>query len=207
LTPAYKIFKVNKDVFFMKNRPKKNSTHLLSLIMLGFICFNLLLLDYIFINQYISHLFVLGVSTNINNSCPTSCLEKFNQYVSRLGSSTGESYIPLGIGSIFSNDWSDVSGAQASIDSTQFPRIKKVTFEASVQVPTGNQIVWIRLFNVTDKHPVWYSEISMDGTGQNLLISPPINLDSGNKIYQVQIKTQLGYTANLTQSRIHIVTN
>ncbi|EKD86751.1 MAG: hypothetical protein ACD_37C00158G0001, partial [uncultured bacterium] len=31
--------------------------------------------------------------------------------------------------------------------------------------------------------------------------------DKGSKTYQVQMKTQLKYTANVTQSRVHIILN
>jgi hypothetical protein len=44
----------------------------------------------------------------------------------------------------------------------------------------------------------------MEGGTSAYLISNPIAYDKGSKIYQVQMKTQLQYPANLTQARIHI---
>ena len=65
----------------------------------------------------------------------------------------------------------------------------------------------MRLYNVTDKHPVWFSDVSLEGGTPALLISKPITLDSGNKTYQVQMKTSLKFQAFLDQSRLHIITN
>ena len=115
-----------------------------------------------------------------------------------------EFFVPLGTGTNASTDWTDVKGVAAYIDSRLYGKVKKVMFEASVSVPSGTASV--RLFNATDKHTVWYSELSMSGSGPELLVSSPILLDSGNKLYQVQMKSQLGATTNLLQARVHIIT-
>ena len=118
-----------------------------------------------------------------------------------------EFFIAFGSGSNSSNDWQDVPGLQAYIDSNNYPHIKSVTFEASVHVPTGNETANVRLFNATDKHPVWSSEVLFNGGGSpQLLISKPITFDEGNKLYKVQMKTQLQFQAILDQARIHIIT-
>lgn len=115
-----------------------------------------------------------------------------------------DNFIPLGSGTTTAKDWTDVAGAQATIDFNQYSPINKIIFEASVNVPTGNQTVSVRLFNVTDKHPVWYSEVTANNSPA-YLISSPIIYDLGAKTYQVQMKTQLGFSADLTQSRIHVI--
>lgn len=114
-----------------------------------------------------------------------------------------EYFIPFGSGTNQTADWADVVGMQASIDFGNYQNIKEIRFEASVNVPTGNETVWVRLFNVSDKHPVWYSEVTT--VNNSYIVSQPIVYDKGSKIYQVQMKTQLQYTANLTQARIHII--
>jgi hypothetical protein len=118
--------------------------------------------------------------------------------------SGNELYVPLGTGMNAGVDWTDVKGAAAYIDSRLYGNIKKVAFEASMSVPSGNASV--RLYNATDKHPVWYSEMTLVGSGPDLLISPSITLDNGNKLYQVQVKSQLGGVVNLLQSRVHVIT-
>jgi hypothetical protein len=111
-------------------------------------------------------------------------------------------FIPFGTGTSQAGDWTDVPGLQANIDFGNYQNIKEVHFEVSVNVPTGNQSVSVRLFNVTDKHPVWYSEVT---TNNNYVSSPAIIYDKGAKLYQVQMKTELQFLANLTQARIHII--
>lgn len=116
-----------------------------------------------------------------------------------------EFYIQFGGGLSAAGDWQDVSGLQSYIDSTSYPDIKTVVFEASVHLPTTNETVDVRLFDVTDQHPVWLSDVTYNSDGSpQLLISKPLSLDMGNKLYQVQMKTQLQAPASLDQSRIHI---
>lgn len=115
-----------------------------------------------------------------------------------------EYYIPLGTGQNQSTDWQNVLGAQAYIDSGSYSNIKTIVFEASVYIPTGNETAWVRLYDTTQNHPVWYSDMSWQGGNAQYLISQPITLDPGNNVYQVQMKTQLQSIAQLNQSRIHI---
>ena len=118
-----------------------------------------------------------------------------------------EFYVPFGSGSGSSSDWQDVGGLQAYVDSSNYPNIKSVVFEASLHVPTGNETASVRLYNATDGHPVWNSQIDFSGNTSSLLLtSQAVSLDSGNKLYKVQIKTQLQFQAVLDQSRLHITT-
>lgn len=158
--------------------------------------------------------------------CPKACVDEIKKATSSLQaakstakvsdtpsqptsiqSSIKEFYIPFGVGSSASGDWTDVAGLQASIDSAKYPLVKSVVFEATIRIPTGNQIAYARLFNATDKHPVWFSDVSVEGGTSQLVISKPITLDSGNKVYQVQMKTSLKYQAFLDQARLHITLN
>lgn len=173
--------------------------------LLLFAVVNVAVLDYVVLRLATNRLNVLG-ETIVGSACPKSCVDKINSITGTAGATAKEYFVPLGAGTNNSADWTDVAGASSYVDTTQYPKIKKVVFEATVAVPTGNQTVFIRLFNVTDKHPVWFSDVTISTTGPLLLTSSPITLDSGNKLYQVQMKTQLKHTANLSQSRIHITT-
>lgn len=160
--------------------------------------------------------------------CPQSCLSEIRQAAvsnkpnaatptlsptalplqNTNSSQTKEYYIPFGSGSGSSSDWQDVPGLQASIDSNSYGSIKSVVFEASLHIPTGNETASVRLYNSTDSHPVWNSQVDFTGSAQSVLkTSQLISLDPGNKLYKVQIKTQLQFTAILDQSRLHITTN
>jgi hypothetical protein len=166
---------------------------------------NVIILDAIMVFQLVHQGRVLGVSTT--DSCPSACITKINQMAGKTVSATAkEYYVPLGSGTNTTDEWADVAGASATIDTASYGKIKQVTFEATVTVPAGSQKVWVRLFNVTDKHPVWYAEMTTDSAGPILLTSPTITLDKGNKTYQVQMKTQLKNLTNLVQSRVKIVT-
>ncbi len=133
-----------------------------------------------------------------------------NEVPSVLGTSVTsvkEHFVPIGAGTNTSTDWTDVAGARVTVDTANYGTIKKAYFEASLYCLTGNQDVSVRLYNVTDAHPVWYSEQSMSGAGPTLLTSPTLTLSSGSKAYQVQMKSQLGYPAELKFARLHIITN
>lgn len=128
----------------------------------------------------------------------------FNQNVSQVK----DFMISLGAGTGQSSDWTDVPGVGATINSDSYKNIKNVFFEVSLILPTTNNIVSLRLYNVTDKHPVWYSQIDSNGEKTAYLSSQKIQLDSGSKLYQVQMKTLLtDQPTTLVQSRIHIITN
>lgn len=122
------------------------------------------------------------------------------------GASVKDYYINIGYGTSQSTDWTDVFGAVTTADIGQYQNIKEVHFEAFINVPTANGSVSIRLFNETDKHPVWNSEVTRDATSDTYqFISPAIVYDIGPRIYQVQMKTQMNVLVNLVQARIHVV--
>lgn len=176
-----------------------------TLWLLLFLVVNVLIVDGIFVNKFFSTGAVLGATTS--DSCPTACINRINQATGKtVTGSAKEYYVPLGTGTNVTDDWTDVSGASAYIDTTSYGKIKEARFEATVITPSGSQRVWVRLFNATDKHPVWYSDITTDTSGAQLLTSPVITLDKGNKLYQVQMKSQLKGLTNLNQSRVHITT-
>lgn len=118
------------------------------------------------------------------------------------GPAVKEYFVSFGGGANQTDDWVDVPGATAEIDFGKYSDIKEIKFEASVSIPTANETAYVRLFNKTDKHPVWYSDISL--TDGQFGSSQPIIYDRGSKLYQVQMKTSLKFLANLVQSRVHI---
>lgn len=160
---------------------------------------------------------VAANSNTVDSSCPVSCQQEIAKAVANTplatnqtnvvqNSAVKEFFVPLGGGSSTASDWEDIPSAQAYIDSTSYGKIKTVTFEASLYTPTGNQTAYARLFNVTDKHPVWSSDVSIEGGTPQLRLSQNITLDQGSKLYQVQMKTQLQARTNLESARIHILT-
>lgn len=116
-------------------------------------------------------------------------------------------YINIGSGTNQSTDWEDVAGALTTTDIAQYSNIKEVHLETNINVPSANGTVSVRLFNKTDNYAVWNSERTVQSqTKGDLLISQNIIYDKGPKLYQIQMRSQLGVIANLIQSRIHIIT-
>lgn len=114
-------------------------------------------------------------------------------------------FIPLGSGSSQASDWTNVPGAQVSLDFGQYPNIKQIVLEVTVDIPSANEYASVRLFNVTDQHPVWNSTVTINsGNSTAYLVSSPITYDTGQKTYQLQMLTQLESPANLSQARLHI---
>ena len=147
---------------------------------------------------------IISPTINPIDSTITSTTQVSNPILNNTQAAIKDYYIPLGSGTSQAGDWEDVAGALATIDFGQYQGIKEIRLEASILVPTGNEIVWVRLFNKTDQHPVWYSEVTAN-TANSYLISSPMVYDLGQKTYQVQMKTQLKIPANLTFARIHVV--
>lgn len=163
-----------------------------------------------------------NTSQDLNLICPQSCINQIYQATSASSiapeptaseltptpantTAVKEFFIPLGQGSSSAGDWEDIPGVQATIDTNNFPELKSVVFETTFRIPTGNEIAYIRLYNATDKHPIWTSEISLEGGGTKLL-TKTITFDSGLKTYQVQMKTSLKFLAIFDQARLHIIT-
>lgn len=117
-----------------------------------------------------------------------------------------ESFVTVGNGSFNSEyDWGDVPGAQVTINGGSYGAITSAVFEATVNEPNGAQDVSLRLYNVTDGHPVWNSEMFFpSGGATRFLVSPQITIEPKAAVYQVQMKTQFRTNASLDLARIHL---
>lgn len=191
---------------------------------------NLFLLDlYIFDNRFVASESTQTVTTPIPSTasfetvCTKDCEQQLHALVASMTASViqtqssskevpystpgvREVYIPLGSGSVANDEWANVPGATAYVDTSNYATIKSVTLEVSVRIPASSQYVYVRLYNVTDKHPVWGSDMSTY-EATKLLVSPAITLDSGNKLYQLQMKTQLKEASGVVdQAKLHILT-
>lgn len=116
-----------------------------------------------------------------------------------------EYFIPLGQGSGSYLDWTVVPGIGAKINLANYGNIEKVYFEATVRIPTGNQTVYVRLYNANSFQSISGSDLTLSGGTSTLLTSQPITLTDGENLYQVQLKTQLQYPTYIDQARIRIV--
>lgn len=205
------------------------------LVVLSLFLVNILILDYLILRKPEPESLVApttfeptiiptgGVKILEESGCPLACDEKINeatkaalanlkaqpttkQLTTIPQSEVKEFFIPFGGGQSQAEDWENLYGLEAYIDGSKYGNIKEAVFEATVQIPTGNEKVYIRLYNATDQHPVWGSEVSHEGGSPQILISSPIEMMKEKKLYRVQMKTSLKFLAILTQARVKITT-
>lgn len=193
-------------------------THLIIIILLTFISLNLLILDL--------KVFSPGGSIKISDiatvATPQPTLLPSNtpqplivtptayQFVSYQPANqvtiAREYFIPLGSGSTSKTNWDDLIATETLIDTANYPGLKETYFIASLRNPTQNGIVEAQVYNVTDKHPVWGSITTMTSRESQTITSNKITLDTGSKLYRVQIKSSLSYLVYLDNAKIRIVT-
>jgi hypothetical protein len=148
-------------------------------------------------------------SKSETSSSPTTIVEKETvvekETQTIVQTSQKEIFIPIGSGSTNSNSYTDLAGLKVTIDTNKYSSIESVVFEGSIWVQDGNGKMYAQLFNESDGHPVWNSEISTSSAGGVLTTSSEVTLDSGNKTYKVQAKTNLtAYKAHVDNARIKI---
>ncbi|MDP3941889.1 MAG: hypothetical protein Q8Q49_06300 [bacterium] len=120
---------------------------------------------------------------------------------------THDYFVPLGTGFGNGTDWTTITQLGATVNSANYGSIKSVVFEAAVRIPTGNQTVYVRLLNADTYQTVAGSELTLSGGTPTILTSSTISLASGSHLYQVQLKTQLGYTTYIDLARLKITSN
>lgn len=115
-----------------------------------------------------------------------------------------ELYITIGSGSSKSPKWDAIEGVEVNIDTNKYPKILEAYFQVSLRIPTANGEVSSKLYNETEKHDVWFSEITNQGSEAKLK-EAKINLSSGPNSYRVYLKSSLEAEALLDQARIKII--
>jgi hypothetical protein len=161
---------------------------------------------------------IAKISARVNDQiCPQACLDEMSVGSASVADEVvtpaapvasmlvKEVYIPLGKGSTTSKTYTNLMGTEAVLDSNNFTQIKSMIFEASMRIPTANGKVYAKLYNVTDKHDVWFSEVSAEGDEGYRAESAEISFDSGRKLYRVMMKSTMGYEAILDWARIKII--
>lgn len=205
--------------------PDTRSYIILSILLL--LTVNIVFLDIVFFSPQneVSH---VAAENSVVNNVPvaTECSQACKSYINTVAAASiaspsatvtvtsvdvpvslpKEYYVPLGLGFTRSDEYDDLFGADVFIDTVKYPRIQKVTFEVYLRNPTGNGITYAKLFNVTDKHDVWFSEVSMVGGGSGRR-EATIQLEPGNKEYRVKLRSSMKYDVYVDNARIKIVTN
>lgn len=202
-------------------------------IFFGFLIFlfgvNLIFLDFIFFSRpketgitspVSPKEVVITPTTSISQDggCPPSCLGAIYEATTQATRKeivpvvkespqplVKEFYIPLGSGSTTNRDWEELTGVEAVIDSANFPNVKSIIFEAVLRIPSANGMVYAKLYDLTNKHDVWFSEVSAEGPTSYRAESNQISLSPGRNLYRVKMKSTMGYQALLDSARIKII--
>jgi uncharacterized membrane protein len=165
----------------------------------------------------------IQTTDSASNSCPAACQTAIKNAIASITpvvvttapaqqttSSGGaqEFFVPFGAASGASQGtYATLPALQAYVNMSQYSGVQTVTFEVSMTIPNGNQTAYVQLYNSTDGYAIPNSQMTMSGGTPQLLISPNLTLPAGNKLYQVQINTQLNSSINIDQARLHITTN
>lgn len=162
-----------------------------------------------------------GQQTAAADVCPVTCMTaiktataslKLTQNVTNnnttqqtVTSGASEYFVPFGSASAASQGtYASIGGLQAYVNMSQYTNVKTVVLEVSI---AGNGIANVQLYNATDGNAIANSQVTTPGGASQLLISSPLSLPSGNKLYQIQINTQLNNPATINSARLHITLN
>ncbi len=215
--------------------PKKSDSyqHVVFTILLFFIAINILILDIkVFSSENFqvseittatttsSAVAVPEVAPSSSVPCSSSCTRYIDQTLKQqltqipvspsilIPAKTAtlkEYYIPLGSGDTQNNAWEDITTTDTLIDTANYDGIKEVYFIATLKNPTQNGRVEAQLYNVTDKHVVYGSTLTLDGPLSQTLTSSKITLDTGGKLYRVQLRSGLSAPSSVDTAKIRIL--
>lgn len=113
-------------------------------------------------------------------------------------------YIPLGwVASSSSLDWTTITTQSVTIDVGDYPGLTSVQFEGRIVNYQGNGTAYARIINTTDGNAILGSQISASGLDYTWVTSSGFSL-SGKKTYAVQLKTNTGYAAQISDAHLKI---
>src|SRR3989344_6163266 len=114
----------------MKSRKEIKKPINVFLILLIILFLNVIALDVMVFRSIKKNNEVLGTTTA--DACPQACITRINQISGKtMTSTTKEYYVPLGTGTNTTDEWTDVSGASAYINTASYSKIKQAMFEAT----------------------------------------------------------------------------
>ncbi len=133
----------------------------------------------------------LKLTQNVTNTTTQQVSSGSNEYFVPFGAATGASQ----------GNFSTLSALQAYMNISNYTNVASVVLEVSI---ASNGISSVQLYDATDGYVIPNSQVTTQGGSPQLLISGPLTLPAGNKLYQIQIQTQLNSPATIDQARLHI---
>lgn len=150
-------------------------------------------------------------------SCPSACKEYVQAEMAKLviptpKSSEGKTasaakvvYLPIGCSGTTANaSWTDISGCDFYLDMANYPSVKSVSWEISLQSYQSTNPAYIRLYDVTGKRAVDASELSTNSSTYEYLRSGNLTIWAGNNLYRIQAKASAANTVNFISPRLKI---
>lgn len=114
-------------------------------------------------------------------------------------------YVPLvNTGSTVLTDWTDIPASDFYFNQADYPGYKSIQWEASLKSVNSPARVMVRLYDVTNKRGVDYSELQTQSLTYALLQSSALTIWRGNNLYRVQLKADNGTEASLGMGRLKI---
>lgn len=115
------------------------------------------------------------------------------------------SYIPVGGGTTEKKEWTEIPGAEVTIDTKDYPGKRTVTWEVALKVLSGNGRTYARLKNMSTKLSITDSQVSASADPAVQVQSGSFQIQDGNVTYRVEMYTTTGYRATMESGRIKIV--
>jgi hypothetical protein len=117
------------------------------------------------------------------------------------------SYVTIpGNGSVTENDWQDISGTDFYFDTSDYPGLTEIYFEANLKLFNGNGMAYVRLFDVTHGIGVQGSEVSTNSQIDSLITSGQVTFWAGKNLIRVQAKSLTADTTIFNYGRLKVIT-
>lgn len=114
-------------------------------------------------------------------------------------------YVPLITGgSVASVSWTDIIPSEFYFDLSNYPGVKEVRFEVYL-LSVNNDQVSARLYDVTNKRGVDYSDLHTINSSFTRLESSKLTIWQGNNKYTLQLRSVNGTGAQLKDARLKII--
>lgn len=115
-------------------------------------------------------------------------------------------YIPLVTeGKTVLTAWTDIVPSDFYFDLTNYSGAKEVRFETYLLAVNGSAKVYARLYDVTNKRGVDYSELYTANDTFTRLESGGISIWRGNNKYTVQLRSENGTEVQLKEAKLKII--
>ena len=130
-------------------------------------------------------------------------VERVVEKVQTVSAGPKTQYITLGGGDTSQTSWTDIPGAEVTLDISDFGQIKQIFFEVSLFSPSGK--VLSRLWDKRDGTIIFGSEvehIAGDAQVKSALVAIP----AGGRTIILQLKSEVGQPVKANTSRLRVDT-